>query len=760
MIIDERIGEELLAHHQRLLASGKLLPVEKIDRYLDAFRERFAPEVLLGLDGKLLLRTMHENSDHDSLVYWLEYKNDEEFPSPNFGGIAGGSALKYGIYRRKDTGLWMTGAPSNQRSISEEEAIQAARSHRDQFVAGAEVLERFSTIPFNERHYQDLQTELERAAPDVQGSSWGHKYFSLLFPGVLDDYHNAEHQRFHLIKILLEPPPGEGRYLCAGHYIQASEELDLPPNHFTSVLNDRDGAPHSYWRVGTSYGKERRTGWPAMLADNFVGIGWDELGELGWVTYDMKGKEALRALVKKHFPSTPQQEGKDTAQLFKFVAGGVEPGDLVMAMDGATVLGVGQVKGDYYHASGETFSHRREVEWLTTEEWKTPEHEGLRTTFCQMKKPVNLVATEARVMAAIKIPQPPPPPQPHKKKPARLSGTPGAIQEALQRKGQVILYGPPGTGKTHWAMATVKELMARAVFGCRHEDLTDDQQGSISVSMCTFHPAYGYEDFLEGYRPSDQDGKLHFKLRDGIFKALCGRAAKDPRPHYLIIDEINRGDIPRIFGELLTILEKSKRGIQITLPLSGQPFSVPENVHVVGTMNTADRSIALLDTALRRRFAFIELMPDSSVLGDATVAGIPLGPWLDALNTRVRRHLGADGRNLQVGHSYLMHDGHALSSFAQLVAALRDEIVPLLQEYCYEDFQALRQIIGKDLVDLEQQEIHAHLFDLRKRDQLVQALLAPCPEVTATDQAAAAEAQIQLDLEVEQGDDPAEEGSE
>lgn len=147
--------------------------------------------------------------------------------------------------------------------------------------------------------------------------------------------------------------------------------------------------------------------------------------------------------------------------------------------------------------------------------------------------------------------------------------------------------------------------------------------------MCTFHPSYGYEDFLEGHRPESVQGQLTFQLRDGLFKRLCHDAQhQGDRRYYLIVDEINRGDVPRIFGELLTVLERSKRGWPMILPLSGQPLLVPPNLYVIGTMNTADRSIALLDTALRRRFAFIELMPDSAVLGDTVVGGIPLAPWL------------------------------------------------------------------------------------------------------------------------------------
>ena len=222
-----------------------------------------------------------------------------------------------------------------------------------------------------------------------------------------------------------------------------------------------------------------------------------------------------------------------------------------------------------------------------------------------------------------------------------------------------------------------------------------------AVRMCSFHPAYGYEDFIEGYRPELHEGRMTFALRDGIFKQLCRDAEAQPeRPFYLIIDEINRGDIPRIFGELLTVIEKDKRGKPVVLPMSRSAFRVPPNVLLIGTMNTADRSIALLDTALRRRFGFVELMPDASLLEGATVAGIPLGPWLDALNRRICEHVGRDARNLQVGHSFLLEGGRPVKDAVRFFRVVRDEIIPLLEEYCYEDFDALHSILGGGLVDL------------------------------------------------------------
>jgi 5-methylcytosine-specific restriction protein B len=175
--------------------------------------------------------------------------------------------------------------------------------------------------------------------------------------------------------------------------------------------------------------------------------------------------------------------------------------------------------------------------------------------------------------------------------------------------------------------------------------------------------------------------------------------------------------------------------------LSGEPFRVPHNVFLIGTMNTADRSISLLDAALRRRFGFVELMPDSSVLGDHAVSGIPLGPWLDALNRRVCEHVGRDARNLQIGHSYLLQAGRPLKDIAALQRALRDDILPLLEEYCYEDFAALQSILGNGLVDAENARIRHELFDDAQENALVQALLQPCPEILTSAEALASDGQ-------------------
>jgi 5-methylcytosine-specific restriction protein B len=317
-------------------------------------------------------------------------------------------------------------------------------------------------------------------------------------------------------------------------------------------------------------------------------------------------------------------------------------------------------------------------------------------------------------------------------KPLKLPKIIYDIKSVLERKGQIILYGPPGTGKTFWALKAAQELAANSQHGMSFDNLAEDKKIFILgdnnksgvIKMCSFHPAYGYEDFIEGYKPDlEGDNQLSFILKDGIIKELCRDAEANPSiNYYLIIDEINRGDIPRIFGELMTVIEKNKRNKLIILPLSGKQLKVPENVYLIGTMNTADRSIALLDSALRRRFGFIELMPNTDLLKNTNLRGINLGHWLKSLNKRICDNLGRDARNRQIGHSYLLEDGKPISDFSTFAEVVRDEIMPLVEEYCYEDYSKMGMIFGTDLIDFEKQIIRHGLFKEDNHEALAKAL--------------------------------------
>lgn len=738
MLLHPQIKDELKQLQQQMIADGDLPAREKLNGYYRTFRERFGPERLRNLDGEELLYTMHghRSTYRDSLVYWLEFKNDDEFPGI-FGSIAGGSSYKFGVYQRKEDGIWMTGSAQSPQELTVAEAIDRARRHREQIQEGVALLNQLP-MGADDPAYAQLQEALDAAAPDVAHSAWGHKYFSLLFPDRLDDYHVAEYQRFHLIKLLQLPPEGEGRFRCAGRYVAIANELDMPLNHLTTLLNRRDGRPHSYWRIG-SKPNSVDSGWEQMRDGNYVAIGWSELGDLSASRHDRASREAIRELLEPVYPDDKRTQSRKAQEIFNFVVN-IQEGDWVLPSDGSKVLAIGRVKGDYYFVADPNMPHRRPVEWLSFQTWTQPKHEGLRTTVYSLRKhPANLVEAERQRLISAHTDAAPVVVKPL----LDFDGIRGRIHTILTRKKQVILYGPPGTGKTYWARTAAQDFAAAKRFGRLFAQLNEAEKQIISgkgashgalVRMCTFHPAYGYEDFLEGYRPHTANEQLVFQRQDGIFKALCDEAVRHPDlDFYLIIDEINRGDIPRIFGELLTILEKDKRQHGILLPLSSALFTIPDNVYILGTMNTADRSIALLDTALRRRFGFVELMPDSQVLHGAVLANsIPLGLWLDALNERILAHIGRDARNLQIGHAYLLENGRPITELARFIRVLQDDIVPLLEEYCYEDYMALSQILGESLVDKARQRIRHELFSLDRQDALIEALLAPSPDLLAS----------------------------
>lgn len=767
--LEARVQQSLRTCYESLLKRGELLTKERLSECYELFRDRFGPERLKSLDGEVLLNTMHAHGSRDSLVYWLEFKSDTEFPTRQFGSISGGSALKFGLYKSQDTSEWMTGNSINQTVLSLPDAVSLARKHRDQLVAAVGVLQ---DVPAgaDDQAYLGLQTRLDKVAPDVCRLAWGHKYLSLLFSDKLDDYHTEDLHRHNLIKLLQLPPSQSGLYTSAGRFVHLADKMGWTMNHLTAVLNERNGLPARYWRIGTKLGEgeDAKNIWPDMQS-GYAAIGWPKLGDLSNVLPTNDAKQKIAVILSKEYQYDAKLASRKAGEVRNFAKDMDDP-DVVLAADGETILGIGLVKGPYRFDTTypEDAPHRRQVEWHTSPEWKLPVTEGLRTTVWRLHKDDrNLVEVERHLLeSSLPTTSLPRAPLPIQSKPIRkslhLDGIPGKLQAILERKGQAILYGPPGTGKTYWGKQTALDLAAIGAFGCLYENLPTEQKVTINgdgstlglLRCCTFHPAFGYEDFIEGYRPHQgTGGQLVFEKRDGIFKKLCDDAAASDETFILLIDEINRGDIPRIFGELLTLLEKNKRGQEVILPLSGDKFSVPANVLVIGTMNTADRSIALLDTALRRRFGFVELMPDSSTLAGAIVGEtIPLGQWLDKLNSRIREHIGKDARNLQIGHAYLMDDnGKPVTDFARFSRVVAEDIIPLLEEYCYEDYGALLEILGGDMVDGVRQRVRDELFLPARRADLIQALLAPTPELSTT-----IEAVTQLTPAPEPEDEPEE----
>ena len=262
-----------------------------------------------------------------------------------------------------------------------------------------------------------------------------------------------------------------------------------------------------------------------------------------------------------------------------------------------------------------------------------------------------------------------------------------------------ILYGPPGTGKTwhavNHALAIIDRTEVHANIERKRLDALrfNPDGGTGQIAMVTFHQNFAYEDFIEGIRPNLEGNDIAYQLRDGVFKRIAKAAKCAPKQRFvLIIDEINRGNIAKIFGELITLIEDSRRigrddQTFVTLPYSGELFAVPENLFLIGTMNTADRSIQLLDTALRRRFTFMEMMPEPRHEGIAwDIDGVDCTRMLEAMNERISVLLD---REHQIGHTYFL----GLDDMDRLAHTFRNRIFPLLQEYFFDDWAKIRAVL-------------------------------------------------------------------
>ncbi len=260
------------------------------------------------------------------------------------------------------------------------------------------------------------------------------------------------------------------------------------------------------------------------------------------------------------------------------------------------------------------------------------------------------------------------------------------LEDKVSKIQNIILYGAPGVGKTY----NYKKLIALLdenssidkIFSIiqNNEEVAFNEVEKERVAFLTFHQSYSYEDFIEGFRPNEH-GVI--KLQNGIFKEFCKKAKQNPtKNYYFVIDEINRGNISKIFGELITLIEEDKREVlEVVLPYSKEPFSIPKNVYIIATLNSTDKSIALIDIALRRRFIFLKMQPN-----EALVTNEKAKEMMHNINEFIKEHLSED---FLIGHSYFMN----IEDDKELSFVLKYKIVPLLEEYFYSDKEKLEEIV-------------------------------------------------------------------
>jgi hypothetical protein len=279
----------------------------------------------------------------------------------------------------------------------------------------------------------------------------------------------------------------------------------------------------------------------------------------------------------------------------------------------------------------------------------------------------------------------------------------------VKYSGRHLPYLFDKSSESEWSLtptgrAYVSENLSEEIAQIK-DPTSDKAEATVFYEFVTFHQSFAYEEFVEGLKPvtsEDEAGAISYEVRPGVFRQICERAeaawkaqGENSSSYLLVIDEINRANIAKVFGELITLLEDDKRlgrpnELKVRLPYSGDIFGVPPNLYVIGTMNTADRSIALLDLALRRRFSFVELMPDANLL--TPVDGIDLGAVLTKINERIALLLDRDH---QIGHSYFL----GLKNWNDLHFAWYHRVVPLLQEYFYNDGERLYAVLGDNFLE-------------------------------------------------------------
>ncbi len=466
-----------------------------------------------------------------------------------------------------------------------------------------------------------------------------------------------------------------------------------------------DDPVRNYWLLAPG---ERGYLWQDWFDRGYGAIGWNSVGDLSAV----QTPDEVAELVAENYP-----------KLGKNAVGGMlwnlshvmKVGDVIFAKVGLfQIAGWGIVTDGYrFDAEAEDeedYAHWVEVEWKSNELVKVPEGLQLsgRTLTRITDKQNNMDAlgslyadipgmsgdklvggggqggvhpeepyTKAMALEGLFLPE------------QRLDD----IMSLLLRKKNLILQGAPGTGKTF-----IAKRLAYLLLGHRDE---------VRVRMTQFHQSTSYEDFIEGFRP--QSGGQGFVLVKGLFNRFCQRAMREPdRKFVFIIDEINRGNLSKIFGELMMLIEHDKRGRDFAMPLSyssggDELFYVPENVHLIGTMNTADRSLSMVDYALRRRFGFVELEPGFHL---PSFAEFLIGKGADqVVIDEIRHRMGqlnlaiADdhtnlGRGFQIGHSFFVPGEHQQPSAEWLRQILRFEIKPLIEEYYCDDTSGLNSALA------------------------------------------------------------------
>jgi hypothetical protein len=665
-----------------------------IERARSEFLDRFSPEKLSELsDYDLLNKVFYTQGDNsDSLCCWIEMNKECK---KYFGSISGGSAYKFGLFQKQENGKWVTGGPLKQKELSYEEAVVLGKRIVSALIKGAAIID--DAILDTIEEYEILDDTL-RAKVSEEGIyynwAWFHKYYSILFPEKLSSYHSEDWQKHVLWALRIKP--SEKYYARSGQIAMVQKAGGWYYRQLADIFFERFGGIKRFLRLGSSDGsKGYASEWKSK---SVIGIGWPGIGTLDEYK-DEDGrldKEKLSERLKDiYYPNDPSTSSRKAGELIRFYES--DQNTVFVVADGEKLIGLVDNVGDYYYDDSTDMANTKTGTWKNpfSQDEKLPvKSDGLLTSCVQIKKEENIQYLYEKYYYGTMSDA------------VDESGLEESVKmkncleiEREQRTDKsfplnVIIYGAPGTGKTYGTAEYALKIIGAPVPDNRKEVMKtyNNLIRSGQIVFTTFHQSYGYEEFIQGLRPDTKADRMSFKTVDGVFKKIADRALNDLENNYvIIIDEINRANISKVFGELITLIEDDKRWGEVnetcvTLQ-SGDVFAVPNNLYIVGTMNSADKSISLIDAALRRRFVFKEQRPNAELIRDQI-----LRAYFVKLNAYLYDSLGS--ADLLVGHSYFMN-----KTTKDLPEIMNDSIIPLLYEYFYDNKKnvnkALEDTLGK-----------------------------------------------------------------
>ena len=511
-----------------------------------------------------------------------------------------------------------------------------------------------------------IPADIVQDLPEVEAKISAKKYFDIV--EALTQYLKSEKSSLKDFKEL--------SFEAWKYSTEVNEEnkkaAELHNEQKDNVLIDNKVKSVRYWLYSPG---ERASNWKRDVETGTMALGWDFLGD-----FTQYNDESLLAKFQERYNDTSSHKN-DKCAILDF-ANKMKIGDVIIAKRGTDkIIGKGIVQSDYYYdESLEKYKNLREVEWTDVGEWEHRPGKAVVKTLTDITMyegyPEGLCAIidgTSESISAEEIPVE------NYTKEDFLNDV--YISEEkydtcvsrLKHKKNLILQGAPGVGKTFAA-----RRLAWSIMGVK-----DDNR----IEFVQFHQSYSYEDFIMGYKPAG-DG---FALEKGLFYNFCFKAKDDPdNDYFFIIDEINRGNMSKIFGELLMLIENDYRDMEITLAYDKKPFSVPKNLYIIGMMNTADRSLAMIDYALRRRFSFVEMTPGFDSEGFISYQSAIINDNFNKLIGRVKA-LNADiendaslGKGFCIGHSYFCGLKEDCTDTV-LKEIVEYDIIPMLEEYWFDD---------------------------------------------------------------------------